>query len=154
VSYSLIEKENSSTIVGEVIALFISQKGASKRVPKSTLQLDKEGIFEDKFYAKDSQRSILITTVESYQLAKEQNIPLEYGSLGENIVIDYNPYMLPIGKEFQIGAVSLEITQKCTLCKSLTKVDNKLPKLLKDDRGVFAKVIKVGSIYKGDRVTI
>jgi len=154
VSYSLIEKESSSTDVGEVIALFISQKGVSQRVPKSTLKVDKEGIFEDKFYAKDSQRSILITTVESYQLAKEEDIALVYGSLGENIVIDYNPYMLPIGKEFRIGTVLLEITQHCTLCKSLTKVDSKLPKLLKNDRGIFAKVIESGSIYKGDRVIL
>jgi MOSC domain-containing protein YiiM len=30
----------------------------------------------------------------------------------------------------------------------LAKEDNKLPKILKDDRGIFAKVIKNGTISK------
>jgi len=34
----------------------------------------------------------------------------------------------------------------------LTKIDNKLPKLLKKDRGVFAKVLQIGTISQNDKV--
>jgi MOSC domain-containing protein YiiM len=74
--------------------------------------------------------------------------------LGENILIDYNPYDLPVGTKLEIGEVVLEISQHCTLCKSLTKVDNALPKLLKNDRGIFAKVVKSGNISLKDKIKI
>ncbi|HHB94584.1 MAG TPA: MOSC domain-containing protein, partial [Campylobacterales bacterium] len=87
-----------------------------------------------------------------YKMAKDKNIDLEYGLLGENLLIDYNPYSLTPKSQLLIGEVVLEIVQNCTICKSLTKIDNKLPKLLKDDRGVFAKVIKSGLISDGDKI--
>lgn len=146
-SYSLID-------VGKVLDLFISKKDDAKRSKQIEITVDKDGVIEDKFYAKDSQRSILITTIESYELANKSNIFLEKGKLGENILIDYNPYHLSIGSKMIIGKVILEITQNCTLCKSLTKVDKKLPKLLKDDRGIFAKVIKDGIIKVDDIIYI
>jgi len=139
---------------GEILELFISTKDSSSRTSKSFIDLDMGGVIDDKFYAKDLQRSVLISSIDSYLLAKDSDIDMDYGSLGENIVMDYNPYNLPTGSKIKIGEVVLEISQHCTLCKSLTKVDSKLPKLLKDDRGIFAKVIKSGTINKGDRVYI
>ena len=56
------------------------------------------------------------------------------------------------GARLTIGDLELEISQNCTLCKSLAKIDARLPKLLKDDRGVFAKVISSGTIRKGDNI--
>ena len=141
-------------LIGKVVSLFISVKGVAKRVEQSVIEVTTEGVVGDKFYAKETDRSVLITSVESYQLATNKDITIEYGELGENILIDYNPYVLPLGSQIVIGEVILEITQNCTLCKSLTKIDNKLPKLLKDDRGVFAKVIKGGNIAQASSIKI
>jgi MOSC domain-containing protein YiiM len=135
-------------LVGNVLELFISKKSTHK------ILLDSRGIVGDKFYAKDIDRSVLISTIESYKIAQKNNIELKHGLLGENILIDYNPYSLTTGEQIQIGEVVLEISQICTLCKSLTKIDNKLPKLLKDDRGIFAKVIEAGEIKYSDKVYI
>ncbi len=138
--------------VGKVLGLFISTKISSTRIPQNLIELDENGVVGDKFYAKDLNRSILISSIDSYLLAKSQNINMEYGELGENIIIDYNPYNLATGSKIKIGKVILEISQHCTLCKSLTKIDTKLPKLLKDDRGVFAKVVKSGTISSSNIV--
>jgi MOSC domain-containing protein YiiM len=148
-SYALIDKKN---LVGRVLELFVSKKGDSQRVLKQDITLDKNGVLEDKFYGKEPNRSVLITSLYSYQLAKDRGISVEHGSLGENILIDYNLYHLHIGVQIGIGEVILEISQNCTLCKSLTKIDSSLPKLLKDDRGVFARVIKSGFIYRYDKI--
>ncbi|MCK4441197.1 MAG: MOSC domain-containing protein [Sulfurovaceae bacterium] len=155
-SCSLINRE---IFVGKILKLFISKKLesediTSKRVSKQEIIVDERGIWEDKFYDKELNRSILITSIDSYRLAEKQKISVEYGSLGENILIDYNPYSLHVGTQIRIGEVVLEITQNCTLCKSLTKIDKKLPKLLKNDRGVFAKVIKSGFIHKDDEIFV
>jgi len=135
-------------LVGKVLGLFVSKSAVEQ------MSLDEGGVIGDKFYKKSQDRSVLISTKESYELAKSKGIALEYGELGENIILDYNPYHLAQSSHIQINEVILEISQHCTLCKSLTKIDNRLPKLLKDDRGIFAKVIKAGEIKLEDRVYI
>ena len=140
--------------VGKVLNLFISQNGVKNRIKQNGINLDKNGILKDKFYNKNIQRSVLIVSKDSYDLAKKNNIDIDYGQLGENILIDYNPYHLKIGSKIKIGDVILQISQECTLCKSLSKVNKNLPELLKDDRGVFAKVIVAGAIKDDDIVSL
>lgn len=141
---------------GKVLELFITKNDENKtRVSKESVTVDKNGIQEDKFYAKNEQRAILITSSQSYAMAHENDIMIDTGVLGENILIDVSPYHLLGGQTFKIGDVIFEITQNCTLCKGLTSVNAKLPKLLKNDRGIFAKVISgEGKISVGDSVEI
>jgi len=138
--------------VGKIIELFYSTKEGRFNPP--SLTLDEKGVNKDKFYDKNVQRSVLIASLDSYILAKEHGIDAPYSALGENILIDYNPYHLTPGAQLQIGSLVLEISQNCTLCNSLAKVNSKLPKVLKNDRGIFARVIKEGVIKKGDIVSI
>ena len=134
--------------VGNIIELFYSTKNT--RVTTSELSLDVKGVIKDKFYDKDIERSVLISSLKSYILVNDHGIDAPYGILGENILVDYNPYHLKTGTRLLIGEVVLEISQRCTLCKSLAKTDTKLPKILKNDRGIFAKVINGGTIHKND----
>lgn len=141
---------------GKILELFITHDDKIKtRESVQTIFVDKFGIKNDKFYNKNIMRSILLTSQDSYNLADQSNIALEHGVLGENILIDINPYGLLAGDTIIIGDITLEITQNCTLCKGLSSVNTKLPKLLKNDRGIFAKVIKGSSEIKvGDKVEI
>ncbi len=139
-----------SNPIGKVLELFYSTNDG--RVNPDKLTLDKKGVIEDKYYNKNIQRSVLIATKESYDLAQYHGIDAAYSALGENLLIDYNPYHLKPGARLQVGEVLLEISQNCTLCNSLAKVDARLPKLLKDDRGIFAKVISSGNIVKDDNI--
>jgi len=135
---------------GKILELFYSTNNG--RVNTTELALDDKGVVEDKYYNKNIERSVLITSHDSYKKAAENGIDAPYSALGENILIDYNPYHLKPGAKLVIGDLILEISQNCTLCKSLAKVDAKLPKLLKNDRGIFAKVINSGTIHKGDNI--
>ena len=143
-------------MTGKVLELFITQDNAQKkRLKVDKIFLDEFGIHDDKFYNKNLMRSVLLTSYESYTLVQNNNMHIDTGSLGENILIDINPYHLTAGNKIKIGETLLEITQNCTLCKGLSSVDPKLPKLLKDDRGIFSKVIKgKNEIKVGDKVEI
>ncbi|MDQ7047294.1 MAG: MOSC domain-containing protein [Sulfurovum sp.] len=136
--------------VGKIFSLFYTPPTGRTNV--ESFSLDSKGILNDKHYAKDISRSVLLTSLDSYALAKDHGIDARYGVLGENVLIDYNPYHLRSGARLKIGNVIFEISQACTLCKSLTNIDSKLPKLLKDDRGIFAKVLEEGSIKEGDDI--
>ncbi|MHB8100413.1 MAG: MOSC domain-containing protein [Sulfuricurvum sp.] len=142
------------SIKARVLSLFISVNDENKRVQKEKLELDENGVVDDKFYAKNPNRLILITSTDAYSMAKDSGIELEYGSLGENILIDNNINYLTIGSQFKIGDLVLEITQNCTLCKGLSNIDPKLPDILKYDRGIFAKAVGNGLVKTDDSVII
>jgi MOSC domain-containing protein YiiM len=139
-----------STQVGKVLEMFISTSNG--RLNKKKLSLDLKGVLEDKYYNKDVQRSVLLATVESYELALSHGIKAPYSALGENILMDYNPYHLEEGRQLQIGNLILEISQHCTLCQSFAKIDEKLPEILKNDRGIFARVVQEGVVSQGDNI--
>jgi MOSC domain-containing protein YiiM len=136
--------------IGKLLALYISDKETSNMVEKRYINAEINGIVHDKHYGQDIDRSVLITSLESYTLLETHGITIPYGVLGENLLIDYNPYHLPVGTHLKIGETILEITQNCTLCKHLAVHDKRIPKLLKHDRGIFAKVIQSGTIKKDD----
>ena len=144
----------SNKKVGQVLKLFTSKSGTSQRFNEKTIRLDELGVVNDKFYNKDTERSVLIASLASYELVKTYGIEMPFGYLGENILMDYNPYELKIGTLFKIGNTVLEISQHCTICNHLTTIDVKIPTLLKDDRGIFAKVVSGGDINIEDAVYI
>jgi len=140
---------------GKVLALFHAVKGMDGRQECEFMDIDTQGIIGDKYYGKNPNRTILITSEDaSYAMAASQGITMPFGALGENIVIDINPYHLRAGAQLQIGETVVAITQNCTLCSSLAKVDEKLPDLLKNDRGIFVMTVQGGRIRKGDSVVI
>jgi len=140
--------------LGVVADLFISQQGNSKRESKGKLFLEFDGVREDKFKGKDIQRSVLLVSYKSYELARQNGMDIADGDLGENILVDFDPYSFEAGTKLEIGDVIIEISKRSSLCSSLSKIDNRLPKLLKDRRGIFAKVISDGSINKGDEISL
>lgn len=142
----------SNEKVGQVLNLFVSHSGVSERLEKNELSFDTLGVVEDKFYNKNIQRSVLIASIDSYNLIKNYGLEMPFGYLGENILLDYNPYALEVGRVLKIGDTLLEITQHCTICNHLAVIDVKIPTLLKNDRGIFAKVIQSGDIKVADEV--
>jgi len=140
---------------GKVLKLYISTGIAEDpRKEVTSLEVDENGVVGDKFYGKDAGRAILISCKQSYELAKRNGIDIEEGVLGENIYIDIDPYTLLPGDTVEIGECRFEVTQNCTLCKGLSQINPKLPRLLKDDRGIFVRALQKCVITVGDGVTL
>ena len=104
------------------------------------------GIENDKFAGKKLDQTVMIVGLKSYEIAKQNNIDLEIGCLGENILLDFDPHDFEVGKQFFIEETILEITQICTVCSHLSLFDNNLPTLLKGHRGLYCRIIKSGII--------
>ena len=138
--------------LGKVQQLFISQNATANIQSLPSIEVDTQGILDSKFYNKNIERSILLSGLHAYALCKRDNIAIEYGELGENLLLDFNPHTLPVQSKLSIGTVLLELTIPCTLCKGLSTIDPHLPKLLEHDRGVFFKVIEAGKISINDPV--
>ena len=104
------------------------------------------GIENDKFAGKKLDQTVMIVGLKSYEIAKQNNIDLEIGCLGENILLDFDPHDFEVGKQLFIEETILEITQICTVCSHLSLFDNNLPALLKGHRGLYCRIIKSGII--------
>ncbi len=140
---------------GKVLKLYISTGLVENpRKEVTSITVDPNGVKEDKFYAKDPNRAILLSCTQSYDIAKQNNIDIERGALGENIYIDIDPYSLLPGDLIDIGECRFEVTQNCTLCKGLSQINPKLPKLLKDDRGIFIRALNKGDVSVDDSVIL
>ncbi len=140
-----------SQVIAHVLALFITDL-QKQTTSCEKIELDEKGIFGDKHYGKDTSRTVLLTSSLAYDMLLHENIDASFGALGENIVIDYDLHRVNPGDKIKLGEVVLEIAQNCTLCNHLSKIDKRVPKLLRHDRGVFAKVVRGGELHLHDEV--
>ena len=141
--------------LGKIIETFSATKESSglPRPKVDSLNLvEGFGIENDKFAGKKLDQTVMIVGVESYEIAKKVGIELIYGSLGENILLDFDPHILNVGTKLMIGESVIEITQICTVCSHLAVFGDKLPQLLKNHRGLYCKIIKSGIVNKNMKV--
>lgn len=135
--------------IGKVVEIFSATKESSglprPKVEKLNLIYD-YGIENDKFAGKKLEQTVMIVGLKSYEVAKSHNIDLEIGSLGENILLDFDPHFYKVGDIFQIGEAQIQITQVCTVCNHLSVFGKELPKLLKNHRGLYCKILNSGII--------
>ena len=141
--------------IGVVLDTFSADKNSSglPRPKVESLELKEDfGIINDKFAGKDLNKTVMIVGINSYDLAKQFDISMEFGSLGENILLDFDPHQYEVGTIFAIGESQFQITENCTICNHLSVFGKDLPKLLKDCRGLYCKILKSGKIIKNDFV--
>lgn len=133
---------------GRCKALYLSGR------PVASISVDAGGVIGDGHYGKDPLRAVMIASTLAYDKAAQNGIALDDGALEENILVAFDPYTLPLGTRIHIGEVIVQIAQYGTICKSLTRIDSKLPKLLKGERGIFARVVQPGTIHVDDPIHI
>ena len=135
--------------IGKVLKTFSATKESSGLPRPSVEELNlivDFGIENDKFAGKKLDQTVMIVGIQSYEVARNNGITLKFGSLGENILLDFDPHIFEVGKQLSFGDSIIEITQICTVCNHLNIFDKKLPVLLKSHRGLYCKIIKNGII--------
>ncbi|MDX1809635.1 MAG: MOSC domain-containing protein [Sulfurospirillaceae bacterium] len=146
-------EEKKLGIVKDVFSADINSSGLPRPIVEKLTLIEGYGIEHDKFAGDDLEKTVMIIGQRSYDIAFENGMSLKNGSFGENILFDFDPHELEVGVLLQVGDTIIEITQKCTLCNHLSVFGAKLPKLIKNHRGLYCKIIKGGEITKGATVS-
>nr|WP_325217640.1 MOSC domain-containing protein [uncultured Oscillibacter sp.] len=141
--------------MAEVVSVNISEKkGAVKReVPEIHLKL-RHGIVGDA-HAGDWRRQISLLAEESVDKMRSLLPGLQPGAFAENInTRGLELKTLPIGTRLRLGETVVEVTQIGKECHSDCEIKQRTGKCVMPTEGIFAVVVKEGTVRKGDEIEI
>ena len=141
--------------MAQIVSVNISKKkGTVKReVPEIRLRL-RHGIVGDA-HAGDWHRQISLLAEESVDKLRPLLPQLQPGAFAENInTRGIELKTLPVGARLRLGETVVEITQIGKECHSDCEIKRATGKCVMPTEGVFAVVIKEGTVRKGDEIEI
>ena len=141
--------------MAQVVSVNISEKkGTVKReVPEIQLKL-RHGIVGDA-HAGDWHRQISLLAEESVDKMRSLLPGLEPGTFAENInTRGLELKTLPVGTRLRLGEAVVEVTQIGKECHSDCEIKKKTGKCVMPTEGIFAVVVKEGSVRRGDEIEI
>ena len=141
--------------MAEVVSVNISEKkGTVKReVPEIHLKL-RHGIVGDA-HAGDWRRQISLLAEESVDKMRSLLPGLQPGAFAEHInTRGLELKTLPIGTRLRLGETVVEVTQIGKECHSDCEIKQRTGKCVMPTEGIFAVVVKEGTVRKGDEIEI
>ena len=141
--------------MAEVVSVNISERKGTVKVPVPEIQLRlRHGIVGDA-HAGDWHRQISLLAEESVDKLRPLLPTLEPGVFAENINtrgIDLKN--LPVGTHLQIGETEVEMTQIGKECHNDCAIRKATGTCVMPTEGIFAVVVREGTVRPGDQVTI
>ena len=141
--------------MGKIVAVLRSKrKGVAKR-EIATGHLRKDyGLVGDAHA--DSGRQVSLLAMESIQKMQEKGLKVKPGDFAENLTTEgIALFSLAKGQKMFIGKkIILEITQIGKECPAPCAIFRKVGECIMPKEGVFARVIKGGSVKAGDRLEV
>jgi MOSC domain-containing protein YiiM len=142
--------------VATVVSVNISErKGEQKHpVPEIVLKL-RHGIVGDA-HAGDWHRQISLLAEESVDTMRANcPLPLDAGVFAENInTRGIALKTLPVGTHLAVGETELEVTQIGKECHNDCAIKQAVGKCVMPTEGIFAVVVKEGTVRPGDEIRI
>lgn len=114
------------------------------------------------------RQAILLITSEGIEELREQDFPLYYGALGENLTTrGLNRRSVRIGQRYRIGEILVEITKVRAPCETLNAYPG-IQRAIYDQEvkagnpasplwglsGFYASVLRAGTIHPGDSIQL
>ena len=138
-----------------VVSVNISEKKGEQKhpVPEISLKL-RHGIVGDA-HAGDWHRQISLLAEESVDKMRALLPELQPGAFAENInTRGLDLKSLPIGTRLRLGETVVEVTQIGKECHSDCEIKKRTGKCVMPTEGIFAVVVKEGTVRKGDPIEI
>jgi molybdopterin adenylyltransferase len=142
--------------IGKVRGIYIgSQKGEGKRFTESAELIVGYGLLGDNHAGQDSERQVSLFSSEVLSRMQSEGFKVSAEELSANLLTEDLPLdSLNPGVRLRIGETVLEIVESRKPCRSLTKIDHRLPKKIYGECGQFARIVKGGVVRNGDEVEV
>jgi TatD DNase family protein len=139
--------------LGKVLAVCISpERGTVKRNAGRAEFTAGYGI-EGDAHAGAWRRQVSLLSREKIAAFRERGAEVTDGDFGENLVVEGIDFSgLSVGRILRCGEVALEVTQIGKECHSRCQIFDRMGDCIMPREGVFARVIRGGSICVGDEI--
>lgn len=137
--------------MGKVIAVCTSpEKGTQKTNVGEAVFIEDFGI-EGDAHAGKWHRQVSLLSYDKIEKFRQKGAQVGDGAFGENLVVEGIDFKtLPVGTRFQCNDVVLEMTQIGKECHNGCEIFQKMGDCIMPREGVFARVMKGGTIKTGD----
>lgn len=141
--------------MASVLAVCISEKKGTMKHPVEKIEVkQRHGILGDA-HAGDWHRQISLLSSESVDKMKAVLPDIPVGAFAENILTEgIEIAVLPIGTRLSVGNTVLEITQIGKECHKDCAIRKQVGDCVMPREGVFAIVLKEGTIKRGDEIFV
>jgi cyclic pyranopterin monophosphate synthase len=142
--------------MARVLSVNLSDKKGVAKQPAASIALKEEhGVLGDA-HAGPGDRQVSLLAIESYRRHDQlRTLCLKHGSFGENILTEgIELHTLAIGTRLSINDTILEISKIGKECHAPCQIAKTVGRCVMPTEGIFARVLKQGSIVAGDSVVI
>ena len=140
---------------GIIKAICISEQKGTEKHPVQDIDIIENHGLENDAHAGKWHRQVSLLSYEKREEFKAKGADVEDGAFGENLLvsgIEFTSY--PVGTQFKIGDVLLELTQIGKSCHSHCSIYHQVGQCIMPHLGVFTRVIHGGHICVGDTVEV
>ena len=139
--------------MGVIRGICISEKKGTQKHEVPEAELKVEWGIEGDAHAGKWHRQVSLLGLEQIEAFRARGADVAFGAFGENLIVEgYHFRELPVGTRFQIGDVLLEMTQIGKECHSHCQIYQVMGDCIMPREGVFARVLKGGTIRTGDEI--
>ncbi|MBO0720126.1 MAG: MOSC domain-containing protein [Blastocatellia bacterium] len=143
-----------SAPIGKIKGIYLgSRKGEGKRFRESAELIPEHGLRGDSHAGRDPDRQVSLFSSEVLSRMQAEGFKLSAEDLSTNFLTEDFPLdSFQPGTQLHIGETVIELVEARRPCRSITKIDNRLPKRLYGECGQMARIIKGGVVRIGDEI--
>lgn len=143
-------------LTGKLAGVYVgSRKGEGKTPVESAELVADQGLRGDSHAGRDPDRQVSLFAAETLREIQNEGFEVSAGSLSANLLTEnIDLHSLKPGARLRIGEAIIEIAEARKPCRSITKIDNRLPKRLFGQCGQVGRIVKSGVARVGDEIEI
>ena len=139
----------------KVVSVSISEQKGMRKTPVTSALLKQEHGLAGDAHAGDWHRQVSLLAMESIEKMQRMGLDVHPGDFAENITTEgIELTALPVGSRLSLGEAEVEITQIGKTCHTRCAIYQQAGDCVMPKEGVFARVLREGTVKPGDRVDI
>ncbi|GAB6064318.1 MOSC domain-containing protein [Deferrisoma palaeochoriense] len=141
--------------MAEIVSINVSKTKGVRKTPVDAVEIGPEGLVGDA-HAGDWHRMVSLLALESVDKMRAAGLDVNPGDFAENLTTrGLDLLALPLGTRLRVGdEVVLELTQHGKECHTRCAIYYQAGDCVMPREGVFAKVIRTGTVRVGDPVEV
>ncbi len=141
--------------MGKIMAVCTSEKRGTVKRDRGKCRLIENYGLEGDAHAGSWHRQVSLLAYERIRDFNREGANVSFGDFGENLVVEgFDLNKLPVGSMIFAGGCVLEVTQIGKECHSECEIARRTGKCIMPSNGIFARVLKGGTVSVGDEVSI